>query len=278
MSNNNIITRIVTITPDMAEELLAMNLENRRVKNVNVIKVSTALKNGEWKFNGEAIKIAEDGTVLDGQHRLIACVKTGIPFETVLVEGLEKRSQDTMDKGSPRSLADTLQLHGYTNSLKLSTVVRTIMLCEQVGLKIGLENSGPKIATITAPMVLKRLSEEPGLVDVTRYAVSGFNKLGLTAKVSGVLFYELSKIDGDDAQFFFDSIRDPSNLAADHPILALRKALQTISSQSARHRTSSSYLGALVVKAWNAFRDGRSMKSLTFRAGGAHPESFPMPI
>ena len=42
------------------------------------------------------------------------------------------------------------------------------------------------------------------------------------------------------------------------------------------HRRQASWIwGAMGIKAWNAYRLGRPIKQLGFRAGGASPEEFP---
>lgn len=47
------------------------------------------MRNGNWKANGEAIKFSSTGRLLDGQHRLRACVKEQVPFTTLVIRGLE---------------------------------------------------------------------------------------------------------------------------------------------------------------------------------------------
>ena len=37
------------------------------------------------------------------------------------------------------------------------------------------------------------------------------------------------------------------------------------------------FAGPLVIKAWNAYRNGDELRLLRFKPGGANPEKFPMP-
>src|SRR5690625_2666804 len=84
----NIRVNVVTITPQLAEQLLGKNPNNRKISRTNYNTVRRAIEHGEWELNGEAIKLSQDGTVLDGQHRLMAVRDTGISIQSLLIEGL----------------------------------------------------------------------------------------------------------------------------------------------------------------------------------------------
>ena len=70
--------KIVDITPEMAREYLEKNSHNRRLSERSVRNLATAIKNGEWQVNGEAIKVDKEGNLLDGQHRLSAIEKRDV--------------------------------------------------------------------------------------------------------------------------------------------------------------------------------------------------------
>lgn len=276
MVNTNITTTITTITPDMAEELLALNTKNRNVKQNNVKKLAHTLQMGHWELNGEAIKVAADGTILDGQHRLLACVKAGIPFDTLLIEGLPVSAQDTMDKGSRRSMADTFMLHGYAQPAKVATLIRAVIAAEKAGLRDAFAyNNG---VAVTEREALERAEREPHLIDIAKITGSRFGSLGLTGKIAGLLFYTFESIDAEDTQFFFNALLDPSELATNHPIYQLRVSLLKIVGNRNRSTANTVLIAALCIKAWNAYRNGETRKLLKFAVGGANPEQFPMPI
>ena len=67
-----ITAKVETITPDIAKTMLGENVNNRRISHDNVNMFAREMRNGEWRFNGEAIKFSKDGRLLDGQHRLLA--------------------------------------------------------------------------------------------------------------------------------------------------------------------------------------------------------------
>lgn len=71
-------TRLVLVTPELAAQWLASNTRNRKVVQSAVDAFVLLLKNGEFRVTHQGPAIAPDGTLLDGQHRLLAVVKSGI--------------------------------------------------------------------------------------------------------------------------------------------------------------------------------------------------------
>ena len=88
---------IAEITPAYAAELLKQNTNNRPVRPSHVRFLSEAMQRGEFLFNGDAIRISKDNVILDGQHRLLAVVKSNIALKVVVVRGLESEVFKTID-------------------------------------------------------------------------------------------------------------------------------------------------------------------------------------
>lgn len=94
-----ITAKVETITPEIAKTMLGENVNNRRISRDNVNLFAREIRNGEWRFNGEAIKFGKDGRLLDGQHRLLAVIAADKPLTTLVIRGLEDETQQTMDSG-----------------------------------------------------------------------------------------------------------------------------------------------------------------------------------
>jgi hypothetical protein len=120
-------TKIETITVNEAKRLLDNNIKNRRITRANVSFIKRALVNGEYKLNGETIVVAEDGTLLDGQHRLTAVVETGIPMTTFVVRGIDKNNFKTINTGKSRNAADIFSIEGVKNAATIASATRLIM-------------------------------------------------------------------------------------------------------------------------------------------------------
>lgn len=104
-----------TITPKMAQEYLKCNVANyRSISRQRVMSYSNDMLNGSWQSNGEAIKFDEQGNLLDGQHRLHAIVKAGVPVNMIVIRGLGQET-NIFDIGMGRSLGQIAQASGFTN-------------------------------------------------------------------------------------------------------------------------------------------------------------------
>src|ERR1044071_5653365 len=93
----------VEVTPEIAADLLTLNDENRPVKPSVVKQYVDDMRKGKWHFAGDSVKISKTGRLLDGQHRLMAIVQSGIPQTFNIQSGLENDSFQVMDIGKLRS-------------------------------------------------------------------------------------------------------------------------------------------------------------------------------
>ena len=131
-----ITAKVETITPEIAKTMLGENVNNRRISRDNVNLFAREMRNGEWRFNGEAIKFGKDGRLLDGQHRLLAVIAADKPLTTLVIRGLEDETQQTMDSGKTRTLGDVLTLRGEKNSTQLASLARAVYLADQLGISM----------------------------------------------------------------------------------------------------------------------------------------------
>lgn len=115
------------ITPEIAAAYLEKNVKNRKVGGRLVEQYARDIQEGRWRLTGEMIKFDYNGNLIDGQHRLMGCVKAGESFETFVAYGLEPEDQDVLDTGRGRSAADMLTLHGVGPSAHAAAVARLIM-------------------------------------------------------------------------------------------------------------------------------------------------------
>ena len=122
----NITAGVVEITPELAKEILDNHNEgNRPLKKSHVQMLTTTFKRNEWMLNGESIAFSETGRLLDGQHRLTACVHSGRSFKTIVIKGIEDESAfGTIDIGKPRSVTDLMSLKGLPKSPLFSAIAK----------------------------------------------------------------------------------------------------------------------------------------------------------
>lgn len=96
------------ITSKDAQKILAGNTANRPLSITAVKKLEQIIKNGEWLFNGDTIRIAKDLTLIDGQHRLQAVLNTNISINTSILLNANKNIFKTIDVGKKRTISDMI--------------------------------------------------------------------------------------------------------------------------------------------------------------------------
>lgn len=101
---------LVTMTPDMAKNLLDRNYAgNRKIQPARVSAYLSDMEDGNWQLTHQCIAVNEEGELIDGQHRLTALVESGGSFPMYVAT-----YKDSMDKfrlfdiGAKRSVTDVL--------------------------------------------------------------------------------------------------------------------------------------------------------------------------
>jgi len=242
---------VETITPDKAKEILSKNPDNRRVRPHDVAKIARAIVDRRWRLNGETLKIGRDGILLDGQHRLLAVVKSGIAIETYVVRDVDPDTFDTIDIGAKRSVADTLRRAGCMNANVVGGGIRVV---EQ--LKGGqIFESNVKVTPDEARLFLL---DQPAIEYSA--SITGNCRQIISPSVACGLHFLFGKKDAGLADAFFGLLAEGTGMSAGHPVWVLREKLRTWS--LGKHRPPQVEILAASIRAWNAFRTGRSLKSL----------------
>lgn len=262
---------ITAITPAMAKEMLTKyNGHNRNLRDRSVDAYAADMLAGAWRETGDSIKRAEDGTIIDGQHRLAAIVKANMTIEMLVVSGLPMEVQENIDAQTKRTFGDVLKLRGETNWIALAAICRRVCLWE-----MGLRRSNGTATATTTRQLLDALDRHPDLRASATVAIKVRAGLPIPGSVIGLCHWLFNSIDVFDCAAFFDRLHDGANLSTDNPIYVLRRTYAD--QQTAKSRLTDDTVSAYMIKAWNAYRDGKPIGMLRFRPGGANPEAFPEP-
>jgi hypothetical protein len=257
---------IMAVTPDLAAKWLKQNSHNRNIRKRAVTDYARDMKAGQWRLNGEAIKFAADGTLLDGQHRLMAVIEADVAIPLMVVTGLPTDTQETMDAGCKRTTADAFNLRGETNAAVLAAILKKVWLWDQGDYKFG-QNYTPTTAECAA--LLEECPEIHRSVEIAARVHQAFRYL--PKSVVGTAHHILSRIDVDAAVWFFCRVGDGADLSASHPVLTLRNRVMTDRADS-RRVPDYRYM-AYLIRAWNAVREDRPLA----RIQQAPDAPMPMP-
>jgi hypothetical protein len=266
---------VIEITPDLAREWVGHNTHNRKTRQRVVLAYAADMAAGDWAWNGEGIKFDVNGVLLDGQHRLLAIIESGVTVRMPVFRGLPPETQETMDGGVTRKFSDVLTLRGERDAHVLAAITRKIALWEN-GLRLGGGSrlSGGSFAPTNAQL-LQVIEKYPDLRSIARSSATAATKCALPSSVIGLCWWLFSALDNEDCEHFWSRVADDQHHSKGDPAYELRRV--AAASKDVRGSRSVAFLTAVTIKAWNAFRDGRTIGVLKFRPGGANPETFPEP-
>lgn len=124
---NNVSVAFVEITPTFAAELLAIrNVKNRKFIKTNHEAIALAIQEGRFVFKGDTLVFGTNGALLDGQNRLQGIVDGGKTVYMLAIFGINPDFQAIMDKGRPRTHAQSLDLVGHDDTRQLSSALGTL--------------------------------------------------------------------------------------------------------------------------------------------------------
>lgn len=257
---------IVEVTPDLARQWLGRNEGNRNVRQHQVNAYARDMREGRWQFNGDSIRIATDGTMMDGQHRLLACIKADRPFRTLVISGLPREAQDTMDAGAKRSAADQLKRRGVPNFALVAAVALKMIHWDTHGQRRSFTN-----ITVTNAEIVEYCADQKFL-DTLSLCIGYIRAIKAPPAVVGTCFCIFARIDLDAAIDFFDGMASGANLNPGNPILVLRERLSDLREQTGLTLNSERYI-ALFCRAWNHWRAGKKITIVKLpREDEAYPE------
>lgn len=257
---------IEKVAPKKARTLLEANTQNRLLNKSTVERYAREMKLGTWVDQGDPIRLAKDGTLLDGQHRLAAIVESGLTQKIVVVSGVDTRAMLTMDTGRKRSFSDHLRIHGYIHHASLAAACKFAVLyeCPERTPYAGSNDA-------SASEMWDWLTANHDIVD----SVFMTRRTSGRLRNCGSFFAYVRHIANDrsDWDVFADQIQNGEGLYEGDPAFALRRWLDN--QQVGTSQVKPIVRAAVVIKSWNAFLRGDEVKLLHFKPGGATPEKFP---
>tara|TARA_R100001443_G_scaffold107715_1_gene117716 strand:+ start:5059 stop:5922 length:864 start_codon:yes stop_codon:yes gene_type:complete len=121
--------QVEQITPDFAERVLeTKNTKNRSFKPANLKRLISSIDNGEWTITNQGIAFDKEGNLLDGQHRLLAIIKTGKTLPIMVARNMNPKIFNCIDTGSARTAADGLFIKGSAKSKHLAAGIKVYLL------------------------------------------------------------------------------------------------------------------------------------------------------
>lgn len=242
-------TELMTVTPDIAREWLKKNHHNRPIVKAVVDRYTRDMLAGEWKITHQGIAFAPDGSLLDGQHRLMAIVASGVSIVTNVSQGVSEDVFVAMDGGRSRTMADRLKL--FTDPEANRLAISFVTTYADVTNKFR----GTPTADEVDDMFLELIE---GITTVTQaFRLHGKRK-GLCRSAYGAALSVYIQKHPIPGKAFLERYFSGIGLVAGDPVLTLREAIIGERIEDSRYTRYWKAIGAI-----NADVKGNKMTKLT---------------
>lgn len=261
---------------------------NRPLSEAKVLAYGLDMEAGTFSMNGETIKFDAHGRLFDGQHRLRACILAGVPFQSVVVRGIDDpEAFVTVDTGKVRTHSDVFGIDGWANSAVTAAATNLVKAYVSKAMtwngfidthryKRGskltekIKNMPSRART---PNKSELLEFANGIRDELVVAVRFSQKCKATKLIPGAtiaaLYLLFRRHDVVQAEQFFQDLATGIGLEKGDPVLTLREKI--ISTMHAKLKMSRTMMFGYVIKAWNKRRAGGRLTQLRVVEGEVFP-------
>lgn len=240
---------------------------NRRLDFAWITQLAAKMIAGTFAVDSSTVGVSKQGRVINGFHRLLACVLSGVPFETYdIAYGMESKAIQTIDgEMLARPYAQTQRLQGVPNATTRAGIAANLYRYHTNNY-VNAKMTGSLVNAIVA-----QLDAEEVIQEAAR-AVNSSPK-GISPSGLGFLFVMGVQVNRPLTEEFVNQVKTGLNLTASSPAHHLRQRL------TQRHFAGKSYPErvklAFGIKALNAELSGRDISSLRFRLTGDSAEEMP---
>jgi hypothetical protein len=246
-------SKMIDVTPELAHQILDLNVRNRKPTRQLVNHYASEMENGQWDSeNGESIKLNRAGTLNDGQNRLLAVIKADVTVPMLVTFNTDPEGFKTIDFGKRRNGADVLHIQGYTYTKTMASAIRNIFI---------LTGEGRSNYKITNGQILKFAEDNP---EIEQYCADAHvlydqgDRLFPASWIASVLFI-LSKIDKEEAMQFVKDLATGENLDSDDWVYRTRKRIAIIQRSPNKSMTRKG-MANYIFHAWNLRRENRESR------------------
>lgn len=260
------------ITPKVAQRYLDSTVTNRAVTQMNVTKLASQMLNGEWVLTHQGIAFDEEGHLIDGRHRMLAIIESGVTVETMVTRGVPHEAFLAMDTGRPRGPADILSITtGVHNPTRVVATLKLVWCYENQ--RESKHWSGSNIALACPPPVLiEMFAKHPSVSEWVKVGTSLRHDVPVNPSAASAVALLVAEKTGSDLLItdFIAGLKSGAALEIGDVRLLVRSYF--FNKSLAKIRTTTREDMAVLIKSWNFWIDSASPKVLKFSGN----ESFPI--
>lgn len=265
--------RLMLMTKRKCEKLIGNQISNRPVSEIFVKTYAADMLAGAWMIAEAAIIIDKTGQMINGQHRCLACIETGVPFVSIVLWGVVKEKIiHTLDTGRTRSISEFLGFHGYKNASLVASIARI----HNKILKVYPPKSKAYKAAEFTPMMSRRvmrtfLANHPVVIETAEFIAANRDALNIVINPSilgGAVSVAAELVDWELAFEFGGKMATGENLKSPDPILRVRNKLLKNSMSKSVKLTVGQKLG-LIQRGWGYWVTGTPLERASTAQGAA---------
>jgi hypothetical protein len=262
---------VVLITPELAAFIISIccgTMQRKRSKGW-VEAYARDIRSGDWiGESGQPISFGEDGSLINGQHRLAAIALAGMDVQQEVRCGVTVRAFPVTDEHYKRGSEIASRDLDVSRPADSWAVARWCHRYDTYLSKTGPTNAMDHAVTNSMARTILRFN--PGIETSVCFVAQYRKRLtGLIPPATAMFVHFVgAKTSPDKADQFIIDIAMGENLTSDMPVYCLRRRLSAM--PRVGHVARNAVL-ALSIKAWRSFEIGNQMKVLSWRP----PETFP---
>jgi hypothetical protein len=257
--------KTIRLRPKLAQELIATISpdKQRKFRDHHALKLSRAIERGEWRQNNDMFMFGPNG-LGNGQHRCAAAIKANKSIVVTVAMGCTEDEIKQADQGGlPRRTDDILKYSGYTHATNLAAIINTTAR--------DLERNRFTPSAVEALAIADANKES--LYDSLQYWVRcAESRCPVEPSLVCAVHYVGKQVNREAADSFAVAVSDGTPARRGDPVWLLLKRFKENKERN-MVRLDRSMKAALVVKAFNAWKDGKQIPWL--RWSPATGEEFP---
>lgn len=248
-------TSAFLITPEIAAALLKHNRNVRPLRAGHVEKLSRDMGRGDFPFTGAPILVDRHGNVLDGQHRLTACVQCDVGFMALVVQITDVAAAllcVDADHAARKATVATRDIP-FEDAALATGIATKLFKAENFGL--GAMVRGTTENTPSRHELNRIATENQAEIAASLEPASSVSAL-IPPRLAGAIWILTNRLSPERAERFFLAFATGANLRADSPLRQARERLIALQMQKLQGQRLASTCLVLVVKAWNKWLSG----------------------
>lgn len=266
---------IVTVTPELASEWLSKpSPRQRSAARTTVATYARAMSEGRWiEPTTDPIAFTADGLLLNGQHRLLAVIRSGVTLEMLIALEVAEALFGVIDQGRKRQAPQFIR---RPSANQIGTTARIILWYDHrrmsnpaapmnpVGIGAMAFDNDEILALVESPF--GDVIEESVRLAGPAYKAA---TIPLSQHAAVLAIARRDGADGERLQEWLDGLVSGAGLSANDPRPRLRQRMTDIHGPHLRRSVPATWM--LIVRAFNAFMQARTLGVLRYEADDPPP-------